>query len=90
MDTDEDILLESVEVAAFNDVVPEDGPCVFTGRMVFYTGEEDCYDDGKGHLVMPDVPLSVCDKTALWFEAQGQDDLFVTPSTFHYGGGGCC
>jgi len=89
-DTADDILLESVELAAFKDPVPNDGPCVFTGRMVFYTGDDECFDDGKGHLVMTDVPLGVCDKTAGWFEAQNREDLFVTPSTYHYGGGGCC
>ncbi len=85
-----DILLETVELAAFNDPVPPDGPCVFTGRMVFYTGDEECFDDGKGHVVMPDVPLGVCDKTAGWFERLGREDMIVTPSTYHYGGGGCC
>lgn len=86
---DADILLESVELAAFKDPVPEDGPCVFTGRTVFYTGEGS-FDDGAGHVVMPEVPLAVCDKTARWFESQERDDLFVTGSTYHYGGGGCC
>ena len=87
---EEDILLETKEMAAFNDPVPPDGPCVFTGRLVFYTGDEACFDDGKGHLVMPDVPLAVCEKTAGWFERLGREDMIVTPATFHYGGGGCC
>ena len=87
---EEDLLLETVELAAFNDPVPPDGPCVFTGRMVFYTGDDACFDDEKGHLVMPDVPLAVCDKTGKWFEGLERDDIFVTPSTYHYGGGGCC
>lgn len=86
---DADILLESVELAAFNDPVPADGPCVFTGRTVFYTGQGH-FDDGAGHVVMPDVPLAICDKTARWFQRQERDDLFVTESTYHYGGGGCC
>ena len=87
---EENLLLETVELAAFNDPVPEDGPCVFTGRMVFYVGDEAFLDDEKGHIVMPDVPLAVCDKTAAWFETLGRDDVVVTGSTFHYGGGGCC
>ena len=41
-------------------------------------------------VVMPDVPLSVCDKTAGWFIGLERDDIFVTDSTYHYGGGGCC
>jgi len=89
-DVPEDILLESVEVTAYKDTMPNDGPCVFTGRTVFYTGDEACFDDGNGHTVIPDVPLTVCDKTARWFEQQEREDIFVTPSTYHYGGGGCC
>ena len=89
-DLEDGILLETVELAAFKDPVPSDGPCVFTGRTVFYTGDEEYFDDGKGHVVMPDVPLSVCDKTAGWFIGLERDDIFVTDSTYHYGGGGCC
>ena len=89
-DVDEDILLETVELAAINDPLPEDEPCVFTGRVVIYTGDEEYFDDGKGHVVMPDVPLDVCDKTARCFEALDRKDIFVTQSNYHYGGGGCC
>jgi SAM-dependent methyltransferase len=87
---DRDILLETVELAAYNDPVPEDGPCVFTGQTVFYTGDEPCFDDQNGHIVMPDVPLAVCDKTGGYFRAMGRPDLHVTGSNYHYGGGGCC
>ena len=83
-------MLESVELMAINDPMPEDGPCVFTGKMVFYTGDEEYFDDGKGHIVVPDVPLAVCDKTGGWFDSLGQDEFTVTPSTYHYTGGGCC
>ena len=87
---DRDILLETVELAAYNDPVPDDGPCVFTGQTVFYTGSEPFFDDGKGHTVMPDVPLAVCDKTGGFFRGMDRSDLHVTESNFHYGGGGCC
>ena len=87
---DEDIVLESVELMAINDPVPNDGPCVFTGKMVFYTGDQEYFDDGKGHIVVPDVPLAVCDKTAGCFENLDQGEFTVTPSTYHYAGGGCC
>jgi SAM-dependent methyltransferase len=87
---DQDILLESIELAAYNDPVPEDGPCVFTGQTVFYTGGEPFFDDGKGHVVMPDVPFAVCDKTAGYMRAMGRSDLYVTGPSYHYGGGGCC
>lgn len=87
---EDDVLLETVEIAAYNDPVPEDGPCIFTGKVVFYTGPDEVFDDGKGHIVTPDVPLAVCDKTAAWFQNRGRTDIHVTESTFHYGGGGCC
>ncbi len=87
---DTDILLETVELAAYNDPVPDDGPCVFTGQTVFYTGSEPFFDDGKGHVVMQDVPLAVCDKTGGRFRAMNRPDLNVTESNYHYGGGGCC
>jgi ubiquinone/menaquinone biosynthesis C-methylase UbiE len=87
---DQNILLESIDLAAYNDPVPEDGPCLFTGQTVFYTGDKPFFDDGKGHVVMPDVPLAVCDKTAGYMRAMGRSDLHVTGSSFHYGGGGCC
>jgi SAM-dependent methyltransferase len=87
--TEEDILLETVEIAAFKDPVPQDGPCIFTGRTVIFTGE-GAFDDGKGHVVKADLPLPVCDKTARWFESLEREDIFVTPSTCHYSGGGCC
>lgn len=87
---DEDILLESVEVVAIKDPIPADGACVFTGRTAIYTGDQPTMDDGKGHLLVRDVPLGVCDKTAKALIALGRSDLRVTPSTWHYPGDGCC
>ena len=84
------IVLESVEVAAIKDPIPDDGPCVFTGKAAIYVGEDEQLDDGAGHVMARDQPLAICDKTAGQFEALGRDDLFVTPSTFFYDGGGCC
>ena len=84
------VLLESLEVAAIKDPMPEDGACVFTGRAAIYFGENDTFDDGAGHIMQRDMPLAVCDKTAAKFEALGRDDIMVTPSTFFYDGGGCC
>ena len=37
-----------------------------------------------------DVPAPVCDKTAAALAALEQPGLLVTPSTWHYNGGGCC
>ena len=85
-----DILLESVELAAIKTPVPEDGACVFAGETVFYLGEKASFDDGKGHWVERDVPLSVCRKTAAALRTLGREDLVVTEPTWHYAGGGCC
>ena len=87
---DRDLLLESVEVCAYKVPVPGDGPCVFTGRVAIYTGSEASFDDDLGHVLQRDLPLAVCDKTALALDGLGRDDLTVTPSTWHYAGGGCC
>ena len=84
------MLLESVEVAAIKDKVPDDGPCVFTGRNAIYFGADPSFDDQAGHIMTRDMPLSVCDKTADKLERLGRADILVTPSTFFYDGGGCC
>ncbi len=84
------ILLESLEVAAIKDPVPSDGPCVFTGRCAVYFGQHEQFDDGKGHLMLRDMPLAVCDKTATALQRLQRNDLLVTPSTWFYDGGGCC
>ena len=85
-----DLLLESVEVCAVKVPVPADGPCVFTGRTAFYTGSDPTFDDGKGHVLARDLPYPVCDKTAAALTKLARPDLTVTPSTWHYAGGGCC
>ena len=88
--TDKLIYIESVEVCAIKDPMPEDGPCVFTGRTAIYYGDQPQFDDHKGHLLTPDQPLAVCDKTAGNLEKLGRDDIFVSGSTWFYDGGGCC
>lgn len=89
-DTDEMIFIESVEVCAIKDPMPADGPCVFTGKAAIYYGAEDYFDDDKGHLLLPNQPLAVCDKTAGALEALHRNDIFISQSTFFYDGGGCC
>ncbi len=89
-DTDKPIFIESVEVCAIKDPMPEDGPCVFTGRTAIYTGEDDFFDDHGGHILMYNQPLSVCDKTASNLENLGRKDIVVSESTYFYDGGGCC
>ena len=89
-DTDEQLFIESVEVCAIKDPMPEDGPCVFTGKAAIYFGADDLFDDGKGHTLLPNQPLAVCDKTAGALADLGRDDIYISESTFHYDGGGCC
>ncbi len=88
--TDEIIYIESIEVAAIKDPMPEDGPCVFTGKTAIYYGNEEYFDDKKGHVLMQNQPLAVCDKTAQALEKIKRNDIFISKSTFHYDGGGCC
>ncbi len=89
-DTDKLIYIESVEICAIKDPMPADGPCVFTGKTAIYYGGGDCFDDNKGHVLLPDQPMAVCDKTAGALTALGRDDIFVSASTWFYDGGGCC
>ncbi|MBK9079103.1 MAG: arsenosugar biosynthesis arsenite methyltransferase ArsM [Hyphomicrobium sp.] len=88
--TDHLIPVESVEICAIKDPVPADGPCVFTGRTAIYFGEASFFNDGRGHTLAQNQPLAVCDKTAGALIGLGRDDLWVSPSTYFYDGGGCC
>lgn len=88
--TDKQIFIESVEVCAIKDPMPADGPCVFTGKTAIYFGDQEYFDDQKGHVLTPNQPLAVCDKTAGNLAALNRNDLFISQSTFHYDGGGCC
>lgn len=89
-DTDELIFIESVEVAAIKDPMPEDGPCIFTGKSAIYYGQEEYFDDNKGHVLLQNQPIAVCDKTAGALKRLNRTDLHVSESTFFYDGGGCC
>lgn len=89
-DTQEAIYIESVEVCAIKDPMPDDGPCVFTGKSAIYFGGEEYLDDKKGHVLLQNQPLAVCDKTAGDLGALNRDDVFISESTWHYDGGGCC
>jgi SAM-dependent methyltransferase len=88
--TDTQLLIESIEICAIKDPMPADGPCVFTGRSAIYFGDEVIFDDRKGHIMTPNQPLAVCDKTAGALAALNRNDLYISESTFHYDGGGCC
>lgn len=88
--TTKTLYVESVEVCAIKDPMPEDGPCIFTGKHAIYFGSEDFFDDKKGHVLLQNQPLAVCDKTANALAQLQRDDLYLSPATFHYDGGGCC
>ncbi len=88
--TDELIYIESIEVCAIKDPMPVDGPCVFTGKSAIYYGTDDYFDDKKGHVLLKNQPLSVCDKTANALASLNRNDIFISESTYHYNGGGCC
>jgi SAM-dependent methyltransferase len=84
------LVIESVEICAIKDPLPSDGPCIFTGKSAIYFGDAPIFDDGKGHVLTPNQPLAICDKTAASLEALNRNDLYLSESTFHYDGGGCC
>jgi SAM-dependent methyltransferase len=88
--TKELIFIESVEICAIKDPIPKDGACVFTGKTAIYYGEGELFDDDKGHVLLQNQPLSVCDKTAGALKSLGRDDIFISESTYFYDGGGCC
>ncbi len=88
--TEKLIFIESVEICAIKDPMPADGPCVFTGKTAIYYGDDDQFDDKKGHVLAQNQPLAVCDKTAGAFAKLGRSDIFISGSTYFYDGGGCC
>ncbi len=88
--TNELIFIESIEVCAIKDPMPIDGACVFTGKAAIFYGKEDFLDDQNGHILMKNQPLAVCDKTAFALAKLDRKDIFISESTFHYNGGGCC
>ncbi|MBT6746409.1 MAG: methyltransferase domain-containing protein [Flavobacteriales bacterium] len=89
-DTNQNIFIESVEVCAIKDPMPIDGPCVFTGKTAIYHGANDSFDDNKGHLMVQNQPIAVCDKTADNLSELGRKDIYISESTYFYDGGGCC
>lgn len=88
--TDELIYIESIEVAAIKDPMPADGPCIFTGKAAIYYGTGDYFDDKAGHVLLKNQPLAICDKTSNALASLKRDDIFISESTYHYDGGGCC
>jgi len=88
--TEELIYIESIEVAAIKDPMPADGPCIFTGKAAIYYGDQDFFDDNAGHVLVQNQPLAICDKTAGDLAKLNRNHIYISESTFHYDGGGCC
>ena len=88
--TKELIYIESIEVAAIKDTMPSYGPCVFTGKTAIFYGKDDYFDDKAGHVLLKNQPLAICDKTAASLTNLNRNDIYLSRSTFHYDGGGCC
>ena len=88
--TMENIFIDSVEVCAIKDPMPEDGPCVFTGKTANFFGKEESFDDNKGHVLLQNMPIAVCDKTANDLNKLNRNDIHISDSTYFYDGGGCC
>ncbi|WP_392535827.1 arsenosugar biosynthesis arsenite methyltransferase ArsM [Nostoc sp. C117] len=87
---EENLLLESLDSVSCKVAIPEDGPCIFTGKTAIYAGYEPLFDDLAGHLLQRGIPASVCDKTAAKLGAIKPSEIIITDSTWHYSGGGCC
>jgi len=88
--TNELIFIESVEICAIKDPMPDDGACIFTGKTAIYYGDDELFDDNKGHVLLQNQPLAICDKTAGDLASLERDDIFISESTYFYDGGGCC
>lgn len=82
------LLLESLDTVSFKVPIADDGACIFTGKTAIYHGNLDYFDDNAGHILTKGVPASVCDKTAA--KLNKFSDVYITDSTWHYDGGGCC
>ena len=62
-------------------------PCIFSGKTAIYYGGEAYFNDHRGHILLPNQPLAVCDKTAANLAALNRNDLFISGSTWFYDGG---
>jgi len=81
------VLLESVEAVAYKVPSGDDGPAVFTGRSAIYTGPEETFDDGQGHILSAGIPVPISEAAAIRLAAFA--DVLVTPPTYQ-ARGGCC
>jgi ubiquinone/menaquinone biosynthesis C-methylase UbiE len=81
---EQNILLETLELVAYKEAVPEGGGRIFAGETLIYYGEEDLLDE-EGCLILPqDTPYPVSQKTAEYFRKLNRSDIMVTAPTYHY------
>ncbi|TWH48724.1 DUF2703 domain-containing protein [Sporomusa sp. KB1] len=80
----EDIILDTVELVAFKIPVSKEGLCCYIGETATYTGNDESYDDGNGHILKQGIPFNVCNKTAGQLRSLGRADIVLTPPTYHH------
>jgi hypothetical protein len=82
------ILLESIEVVAYNEPAGVDGPLVFSGQSAIYTGPDRFFDDGQGHVLTRGIPTLVSDSAAQ--RLRHHPEIVITNPPFLSRGPGCC
>ena len=83
-------MLENIVAVTIKELSPDDGPCFVADRPAIWLGDRPGFNDGRAHVLLRDVPLSGCDKTATALKRLAHPHLLLTDSTWHYAGGGCC
>jgi hypothetical protein len=61
----------------------------FQGKSSIYYLDEAFVDDKKGHILLKNQPMAICDKTAGDLASFGREDIFIIESTFQQDGDGC-
>ena len=59
-------------------------------KQLSILGMTNYFDDKKGHILLKNQPIAICDKTAGALKGLDRNDIYISESTFHYDGGGCC
>jgi hypothetical protein len=84
------LLVQTISSIPQAQKLPADGPCIFIGKAAIYFGDDVVFDDQKGHILLKNQPLAVCDKTDEALASLNRDTIFISESTFQKDGGGCC
>ncbi len=54
-----------------------DGLCIFTRKTAINYGSEEYFGNEYGHVLMPNQPMAICDKTACNLLMLGRKDIFI-------------